>query len=146
MMQKKATTARAVWTGDLRFLCETGSGHAVVMAAPQNPGEESSAPTPVELVLAALAACAGVDVASILSKMKVPLHELVVAAEADRADGHPRVFKQVRLKYTVKGDVPEKKLARAIQLSAKTYCSVGVMLGASVEIEHTYQIDPSLPA
>ena len=136
------TTVKSLWTGGLRFVCETGSGHAVVTDASREVGGADTAPTPVELVLCGLANCAGVDVASILVKMKVVLTDLEVIAEADRADDHPQVFTHIRLKFVARGEVPEKKLKKAIELSVKKYCSVGAMLADSAEISHELR-DPA---
>jgi len=77
---------------------------------------------------------------SILTKMKTPPIRLTVTAEGERADAHPKIFTRIHLRYTVIGSVPEAKLDRAIRLSAQTYCSVGVMLGDQVKIEHSFEI------
>jgi putative redox protein len=114
------------------------------MDAPEAAGGDGSAPSPVEVVLAGLAACSGIDVVTILTKMKVPPQSLEVRAEAERAEKHPRTFTSICLHYVVAGDVPPAKLERAIALSAKTYCSVGIMLGMSASLQHDYQIlDPA---
>ncbi len=136
------TNAKAIWNGGLRFVNLSGSGHALVTDAPGTAGGGDTAPTPVELVLCGLASCSGVDVASILTKMKVPFTSLEVAAEAERADNHPRIFTRIGLKYTVRGRVPERKLQKAIDLSAKTYCSVSAMLAGKAQITHSYEILP----
>ncbi len=136
------TTARAVWAGGLRFVGEADSGHLVVMDAPGPDGEDPQAPTPVEHCLIALCACSGIDVASILGRMKVPPRSLEVSAEAERAPGHPRVFTKIRLKYRVGGNVPADKVRRAVELSEGTYCSVGAMLRATAEVTYEIEIVP----
>lgn len=136
------TTARATWAGGLRFVGEADSGHLIVLDAPGPDGEDPQAPTPVEACLIALCSCTGLDVASILGKMRVPFRSLEVSAEARRAEKHPRIFTAIRLKYRVGGDVPADKLAHAIELSETTYCSVGAMLGARAEITHEFEIVP----
>ncbi len=135
--------ARMSWNGGRRFVGEPDSGHAVVMdsSSPDNP--KSTAATPVEMVLMALCACTGMDIVSILEKMRVPLDSLEVMAEGDRRDAHPRVFTEIRVRYRVVGDVPEEKLKRAVELSAETYCSVGAMLAAGVKISHSWEIVPA---
>jgi putative redox protein len=133
-------TTRASWTGDLHFVCKADSGHTTEMDVPMTIGGGSSAPTPTETTLMALAACSGVDVISILTKMKCPPTSLEVRADAERGEKHPRVFTHIRLMFVVTGDVPEKNLQRAIQLSAKTYCSIGAMLGAIANIDYDYEL------
>jgi putative redox protein len=143
MRGENMLTARANWTGGLHFVCKADSGHTTEIDVPLRVGGESSAPSPVETTLMALAACGGVDVVSILTKMKCPPTSLEVRADAERGEKHPRVFTHIRVLYVVTGDVPEKNLQRAIQLSAKTYCSIGAMLGAIANIDYDYELRPA---
>jgi putative redox protein len=136
-------TAHMTWTGGRQFLGQSDSGHAVVMDSTYADHPVSSAATPMEMVLMALCACTGMDVASILEKMRVPLRSLEVSADADRRAEHPRIFTEIRMRYRVTGDVPEDKLERAVKLSEETYCSVGGMLAASTTIRHTWEIVPA---
>ena len=139
----QTATARMTWTGGRRFVGEADSGHAVVMDSSRPGHPTSSAATPMEMLLMALCACTGMDVASILEKMRVPPRSLEVSAEADRRAAHPRVFTEIRMKYRVTGEVPEEKLAQAVKLSAETYCSVGAMLAAGVKIHHAWEVVPA---
>jgi putative redox protein len=54
--------------------------------------------------------------------------------EAEQTEEHPRTFKKIRLKYIVKGNVPEDMLRRAIELSQERYCGVSEMLQKSAEL------------
>ena len=135
-MQKMTAT----WAGGLRFVYTSASGHGLMTDAPVESGGQGTAASPMELVLLGLIGCTGVDVTSILAKMKEPLMGLEVSAEYERAAEHPKVYTRIHLKYTVKGSVSEKKLQRAISLSENTYCSVSAMLGKSVEITHEYEL------
>ncbi len=131
----------ASWTGGRRFRCDTGSGHTALTEAPA-PAGEGRAPSPVEMVLAGLAACTAIDVVGILERMRVPPRSLEVLAEAERAEKHPRVFTRIHLVYRVAGEVPREKLERAVALSERTYCSVGAMLAGTATITHELQILP----
>lgn len=95
---------------------------------------------PKDTVLAALAGCTGMDVASILRKKRqVPdAHEIVVTAES--AEQHPRVFVEIRVEHRVRGEVAAESLRRAIELSATRYCPVNAMLSAATRIEHGYRL------
>jgi putative redox protein len=136
------TTARAIWTDGLHFVNQSGSGHTVVTDAPVDAGGGATAPTPVELVLCGLASCTGVDVASILTRMRIEFESLEIQAEAERAEDHPRTFTQIRLKCLVQGQVPARKLEKALALSASKYCSVAAMLASNAQIEHEFEILP----
>ena len=95
---------------------------------------------PKDAVLAALAGCTGMDVASILRKKRQApdAHEILVSA--DSAAEHPRVFVAIRLEHRVRGDVAAEALRRAIELSATRYCPVNAMLSQATRIEHHYRL------
>lgn len=133
-------TMTATWTGGLRFVHRSASGHALVSDAPRAAGGDDTAASPMELVLLGLIGCTGVDVASILRGMRQPLDGLEVSATYERADEHPKVFTRIHLKYTLRGDLDEKKVRRAIELSEGKYCSVSAMLNPTVEITHEHEI------
>lgn len=61
-------TANVKWVDGLRFVGESGSGHAIVMDAPVENGGANTGMTPMELLLAAIGGCSGMDVASMLKK------------------------------------------------------------------------------
>jgi putative redox protein len=128
------------WAGGLRFVHTSGSGHALVTDAPEAAGGEDTAPSPVELVLHALIACAGVDVVTILRRMKEPLESLEVAAEAERAAEAPRVYTTIRMHFSVGGNVDPRKVERAIALSETKYCSVAAMLRPGVALASSWEI------
>jgi len=135
-MQKMTAT----WAGGMRFLYQSTTGHGLVTDAPVEAGGLDTAATPMELVLLGLIGCTGLDVSSILLKMKEPLEGLEVIAEYERAEQHPKVYTKIHLKYLVQGRVNEKKLQRAIGLSENNYCSVSAMLNKSAEITNEYEI------
>jgi len=131
---------KATWTDGIRFLHTSGSGHALVTDAPETVGGGNTAPTPMELVLHALIGCQGVDLAMMLNKMKQPFTFLEITAEAERRDEHPRIYKNIALHVTVRGEVSEKKLLRAMDLSLNTYCSVAGMIQETTAITQTHTI------
>lgn len=130
----------ATWTDGLRFVYESGTGHGLVTDAPVEAGGRDTAATPMELILLGLIGCTGVDVASILTRMKEPLEGLKVSAEAERADEHPKVYTKIHMIYEFKGDLNVKKVERAIRLSEDKYCSVSAMLGKTAEITSEYHL------
>ena len=107
----------------LTFLAETGSGHGIILDTSPEHGGKNLGPSPMELLLVGVAACTAFDIAIILRKMRQPLEGLEVRAIAKRREEPPRVYTEIHLEYVVKGDIDEKKLQRAIELSRTTYCS-----------------------
>ena len=118
------TEAKTIWTDKDRFLGQADSGHAVVL----DTGEVKTASTPIELVLIGLCGCTASDIVGILRKKREPFTGLEVAAQAERAGEHPKVFTQIKLVYRVRGKVSRKAMEDAVRLSTEKYCSVSAML------------------
>ena len=92
-------------------------------------GRDDSGFSPKALLLSGLAGCTGIDLVSILDKMKAPYTGIRIEAEAEQTDEHPRVFKEIFIIYFVK--IPadfEDKVKRAVDLSLEKYCGVAAML------------------
>lgn len=126
------------WLGKMMFIGHTDSDHKVLMDAKPRQDTMSGGPSPMELLLTALTGCTGMDVISILSKMKI-VEELVsfqIEAEAERSQEHPKVYKKILLKYIFKfsGKPPKDKVQKAVELSQEKYCSVSAMLGKTADI------------
>ena len=135
--QKNDNLMTATWTGGRRFVHRSASGHSLVTDAQGADGQPATGPSPMELVILALIGCTGVDVAGILESMRQPLEGLEVSATSERSPTHPRVYTNIHLTYTAKGDLDEKKVQRAIELSQKKYCSVSAMLRGTVALTHS---------
>lgn len=131
--------AKVKWCGDLTFLGTSGSGHQVVMDG----NKEGQAPSPMEMVLLSVGSCSSVDVVSILQKARQAVVDCEVEISAERADAVPAVFSKIHLHFIVRGDkVAEGHVERAVKLSADKYCSVSIMLGASVAVTHSFDVLP----
>jgi putative redox protein len=126
------------WKGNMSF--ETNlNGHKLVLDASPEVGGENKGFRPKPLMMVSLAGCTGMDIASILRKMKVKFDDLSIRVEADLTEEHPKQYTAMHLKYTFKGKkLPLNKLERAIELSQNKYCGVSATLKNSVEI--TYEI------
>jgi putative redox protein len=94
--------------------------------------------SPKALLLTGLAACSGIDVVDILEKMRVPYSKLVVDAETEQTEEHPRVFKDIHLVYHVNTDEANReKIIKAIDLSLEKYCGVAAMLKKNSKIGYS---------
>ncbi len=97
--------------------------------------------TPMQLLAIALGGCTGMDVVSILRKMRQPLEAFRVEVSGEKADEHPRRFTSLEIVYYLKGDLDEAKVKRAIQLSEDRYCSVEATLRPTVPIASRFVIE-----
>lgn len=134
-------TVSVRWNGKMSFAGHTDSGHDVVMDARPEVGGEDRGPRPSELVLVGLGGCTGMDVVSILTKMRIPFTDFRVDIEADSASEHPKSFTDIRLVYRVWGDVPAEKFLRAVELSWGTYCSVANLLKKGANLSYRCEIN-----
>lgn len=134
--------AKVVWTSGKQFVAESGSGHGLVLDASPEVAGRSTGPSPIELVLIALAGCTGIDVVFILvDRMKKPLTSLSVEVAGTRAENPPKIYTEIDVTYRLRGPGLEAKDAlRAIRLSAETYCAVSAMLERSAKIRSHYEI------
>lgn len=141
MAENDISKAMVTLVDGLQFVGEAGSGHAIVLDGAAGFGRDT-ATRPMELLLMALAGCTGMDVAYILRKRRVNIQHFQVRVNARHAPEHPKVYTDIEIEYIVKGpDIKVKDLEWAIELSATTFCSASVMLGATARIVHKYRLD-----
>ena len=127
------------WTKNISFSGIGGSGQEVKMDASEDIGGNNSGARPMELLLHGLAGCTGIDIMSILNKMRLEPTAFEMKVDGDRADDHPKRFTNIHIHYAFEGELPEDKIIRAIQLSKDKYCSVSHSLNA--EIVASYSIN-----
>jgi len=133
--------ARIKWVQDATFLGESGSGHAVVMDGPPEHGGRNLGARPMEMLLLGMGGCTAFDVVHILKKSRQPVSDCVAELEAERADEDPKIFTRIHVHFIVTGSgLDEKRVARAVSLSADKYCSASIMLGKTATITHDYEI------
>jgi putative redox protein len=129
------------WLDDLTFNAKGDSNHWVAMDADPKVGGGNAGSRPLELILMGLGGCTGMDVVSILKKMRAPLDKFEIEIETDRTDEHPKVFNKIHLKYIFYGKgLKIKNIERAIELSETTYCAASAMLKKATEISTSYEI------
>lgn len=117
----------------------TEHDHSVSMDAAPPEGDDAAA-EPKEALLAALAGCTAMDVASILRKKRQVPATYEIAVSGESATEHPKVFTTIVVEHRVSGAVKAESLRRSIELSAMSYCPVNAMLSASATIEHWYRL------
>ena len=133
--------ARIKWVQDATFLGESGSGHAVVMDGPPDFGGRNLGVRPMEMLLLGMGGCASFDVVLILNRSRQDIGDCVAEIEAERAAQEPKVFTAIHVHFIVTGkQLNEKRVARAVELSAEKYCSASIMLGKTATITHDYEI------
>jgi putative redox protein len=130
------------WKENYRIEGKNEKGLTVNFDAPKEHGGEETALSPMENVLASLAACSSFHVLTILKKKRQNVSAYSVEATAERReDPPPRVFTKIHLKYIVKGEnISPEAVESAIKLSEEKYCSVGGMLQKALPITSSFEI------
>lgn len=113
-----------VWQGEMKFDALVSGHHIIMDALPASGGNDEGA-RPKELMLAALAGCTGMDVISILKKMRIEPEYFNLKVEADMTEEHPKHYTAMHIIYEFKGtDLEMEKLQKAVDLSQERYCGV----------------------
>lgn len=121
----------------MAFSSVTPSGHELKMDAAEEIGGENSGARPTELLLNAVAGCTGIDIISILHKMRLEPLSFHMDVEGERAEDHPKRFTDIKIHYALEGELPEDKVIRAIQLSKDKYCSVSHSLNSTISVSYS---------
>ena len=113
------------WKGNMQFESTNPSGAIIsIDAGPENGGEGKGL-RPKALMLSALAGCTGLDVASLIEKMKLEVADFKIETIANLTEEHPKVYDAVTVEYHFYGNnLNEVKLQRAVDLSVEKYCGV----------------------
>ncbi len=126
---------RLAWNGGLDFTAQCADFETRI------DGDLRKAPSPVNLLIESVAACAAIDVVLILQKGRQNIAGLAVTARATRADTAPRFVKGLHFDFTVSGTVDAAKARRAVGLSFEKYCSVYHSLREDIELEWTVAVE-----
>jgi len=133
--------ARVTWVDGVLMVGESESGHCVVMDGPPDHGGRNLGVRPMEMLLLGMGGCTEFDVLHILRKGRAEVTGCEVQLTAERADQDPKVFTRIHAHFVVSGrNLSPERVERAIRLSAEKYCSASIMLGATAEITHDFEI------
>lgn len=131
---------RTEWKGGLAFEADV-NGHKVRMDAPVEGGGENSGPGPKKLQLVALSGCSGMDIVSLLAKMRVDIESCTIEVQGDVADEHPKHYTNMHVIYEFKGkNLPLDKLEKAVKMSEETYCGVEALYRKAITVTSEIKI------
>ncbi len=124
------------WLGQMAFESNNTSGLSLKIDAGPDDGGEGKGYRPKALMLSALAGCSGLDVASLIKKMKLEVDEFHIETIANLTDEHPKYYDKVVVEYHFHGkNLNKEKLQRAVDLSVEKYCGVMEMFRRFAEME-----------
>lgn len=120
------------WNGKRLFTSVGDSGYPVQMDATPLYGGDGKGATPMELVLAGLAGCIGIDVTMILNQFLDSIKHIDIEADGTRKEETPTSFTAIELIFRIDGDIPDYRVWKAIDIGSKKYCAVSDSLKADI--------------
>ena len=128
------------WKGDMAFEADV-NGHKVMMDAAVEAGGKDTGSSPKKLMLVALSGCTGMDVVSILKKMRVDFDKLTIEVQGDVAPEHPKRYTNMHVIYKFTGkNLSQDKLQKAVTLSEETYCGVEALYRMAIKVTSEIRI------
>jgi putative redox protein len=124
------------WTESMQFVARSENGPAIVIDSKDG----GSGPTPMELLLAGIAGCTGIDIVLILQKKRLELNKLEINISGKQAGKYPKRFTDIHIEYFLAGkNIPFKAVEQAIKLSEEKYCSA--LASFNAKFSHSYRIE-----
>ncbi len=128
------------WLNNMSFEAEVND-HKLYIDASAEHGGKNMGPRPKPLMLLSLGGCTGMDVVSILRKMKIEIESLQIIVEGDMTEDHPKKFTKMKVIYLFQGkDLSLDKLEKAVELSKDKYCGVSASIKDVIQIEYEIRI------
>ncbi|HYM20291.1 MAG TPA: OsmC family protein [Candidatus Kapabacteria bacterium] len=135
-------TVTSEWKGGMQFDANV-LGFTLSFDETHDDGTHMLGTSPKRTLLAAAGACTGIDVVSMLEKMRISFDNLSIAVEADVAENHPKVYTKMKITYRFIGKGLQEhrsQIEHAVSLSQEKYCSVSAMLRKAMEITTEIEI------
>lgn len=127
-----------VWTEKSQFETDNPSGSKFTMFDKSLDNGDTVGFAPKALMLSSLAGCSGLDVVSLLEKMRAEVADFKIEVTAELTDEHPKFYNKVKVDYHFSdSELKPEKIQKAVNLSVTKYCGVMEMFRqfADVEIE-----------
>ena len=122
------------WSEGMKFQTIGPNGSSITVGSSLE-GDNQKVPSPKALMLSSLAACSGIDVVSILEKMKIKLSDFKINTIGSLTQEHPKYYNKVLMEYHFYGEqLDKKKINKAVNLSITKYCGVMEMFRSFAEI------------
>ncbi|MCF7912780.1 MAG: OsmC family protein [Candidatus Cloacimonetes bacterium] len=126
--------AKITWKGNVSFEADL-AGHKINIDSTEDKGGNNTGPSPMLLLLPALAGCSSFGVVGILKKMRITEYKMDVEVVANKTSEHPQIYDQIELKYNFSGEnLDNAKLMKAVTVAEERFCGVYAMLAKTAAI------------
>lgn len=132
---------KVTWHKGLSFTGTADSGYTLPLDGKKEVGGSDGGFLPMEMFVIGLAGCTGMDVISILEKMRQEVTGFEVKVHADRVESHPKIFSEIMIEYIIMGkNLDPASVEKAVMLSETKYCPGQAILAKSATIGHKITI------
>lgn len=129
-------TVITVWKENMLFESDNPSGHSVLIESGTEHGGNEIGLRPKAMMLSSLAGCTGLDIVSLLKKMRAEVDDFKLVVNGELTDEHPKYYHSVTVEYHFYGkDLKEDKINKAVDLSIEKYCGVMEMFRQFAELK-----------
>lgn len=129
-------------TPDFKFKAKAGNGYSFDIGASKSIGGDESGFRPMELILAGIASCSGIDVVNILKKSRVEFTSMDVSVDGERKDAVLAPFTKIQVTFKIHGPgIDRTKAEKAVALSLEKYCSVVASLDPTITVTGVTVLD-----
>lgn len=127
-------TIKATWQGNMYFIAKSNEGEVKLDASDEFGGNDQGLRSK-SLMLTSLAGCTGMDLGSLIKKMRIAVDGITIIVTAELSDKHPKIYKSTHIAYHFTGiELDREKLTKAVNLSVDRYCGVIAMFRAFSEV------------
>jgi putative redox protein len=113
------------WKENMLFESDNPGGHSLLIDTSEEHGGKDVGYRPKALMLSSLAGCSGLDVVSLLKKMRVTVADFKIVVTGELTEEHPKFYNKVLVDYHFYGnELPQDKINKVVDLSVEKYCGV----------------------
>jgi len=128
-------TVTTHWKKNMQFESDNPSGNSLIMYDASADNGDVKGFGPKALMLSSLAGCSGLDVDSLLTKMRAEVDDFNIVVSGELTEEHPKFYHKVNVDYHFYGTGLKKdKITKAVNLSVDRYCGVMEMFRQFAEI------------
>ncbi len=128
------SSIKVSWLDDMAFETQV-NGHKIVLDASDDVGGKDRGPRPKPLMLVSLAGCTGMDVISLLRKMRLEVTAFDIEVQGDITEEHPMHYNKIHVVYHIWGkNLDMAKIEKAVSLSESRYCGVFHVYKKAIEM------------
>ena len=135
-MDENIRRAQVKWIEQSKFAGTSNSGRSIIIDSGASEGRGGSSVSPSDMIFLALGGCTGIDVVSLLEKMRVPFRDLRLDIEGELTDTYPKIFKWIKLTYRIYGVADREKAKQAVEMSQNKYCTVAAIVKKSADLSY----------